>query len=135
MIQTATQAVRLFNGLEQIRDRQAECSRNCLQGPEADLFSAVLKVRDIVLVDSSLFGKIDLPPAALQPQLPNAHTERLADVSSHPYYGGVRLISASTLSCGSGNTWQRRIANARMMPFSRAAFTCGRVDDEELLDL
>jgi hypothetical protein len=88
------------DSLEQFCDGQIEGFRNGLQGPQTDFLVSLLKVRNIILVNPGLLGKVDLPPAALRPQLPYPLPKRNTNISCHPYYGGVKLYGASTLSYG-----------------------------------
>ena len=88
------------DSLEQISDGQIEGFRNSLQGPQAGFFVTLLKVRNIVLVDSRFLGKVDLSPAAFRPQLPYPLPKHNANIPCHPYYSGVKLSNASTLSYG-----------------------------------
>jgi hypothetical protein len=92
------------DSLEQFCDGQIEGFRNGLQGPQTDFLVSLLKVRNIILVNPGLLGKVDLPPAALLSQLPNPLPKRDTNISCHPYYSGVKLSNASTLSYGQASS-------------------------------
>lgn len=79
----------LLDVLEQVRRREIERFCNRLEGPQADFLSPLLKLRHVVLVDSGLFGQIDLAPAALYSQLPDPLPERHANIGCHSPNGGI----------------------------------------------
>ena len=83
----------LANSLEQLCDRQVERFRNGLQGPQADFLVSLLKVRNIVFVDSCFLGKVDLSPAALLPQQPYPVPKRNTNIPCHPYYSGLNFLT------------------------------------------
>ena len=93
------------DSLEQISDGQIERFGNRLQGPQADFLATLLKVRNIVLVDSCFLCKVDLSPAAFLPQQPNPLPKRDTNISCHPYYSGIKLSNASTLSYGRASSF------------------------------
>jgi len=51
-------------------------------------------------MNAGLLREINLPPAAIRPQLPYPLPKRNADIPCHPYYRGDNLEPASTLSYG-----------------------------------
>jgi hypothetical protein len=90
----------LVDPLEQFSQIHIERFGNRLQGPQANFLAPQLKVRNVIFVDAGLFGKVNLTPATLFPQLTDSLSEHLANISCHPHYGGVTLKTKSTLSCG-----------------------------------
>lgn len=90
----------LLQALKKIRRLHSEGLCHGLERAQADLFSPHLQVRHIVFMYPGLFRQVDLTPAAFLPQLPYSLSQRNADISCHPLYGGYRLKSSSTLSYG-----------------------------------
>jgi hypothetical protein len=90
----------LVDVFEQISDRQIERPRNRLQGSQADFLLALFKVRHIVLVDSCLFGKINLPPAALFPQLPYSLPSAMQISLAIPTIVGIKFKPHPLYSVG-----------------------------------
>ena len=84
-------AQRLLDGLEQICERQVECIGNRLQGPQTGFLATLLKVRHEILVKSGLFGKINLTPSSLIPQLSNPLPKLDADVPCHHTMVGLKI--------------------------------------------
>jgi hypothetical protein len=64
---------------------------DCLECPQANLFSPHFKIGNVVLVNPRFFGKVDLAPSASLTQLPYSIPERNADITCHPLYGGISL--------------------------------------------
>lgn len=71
-----------------------------MEHPQTNFLAAQFNIRNVVFVNSGLFGKVDLPPAALHTQLPYPFSKRNTNIPCHPYYGGDILGCQSTLSYG-----------------------------------
>jgi hypothetical protein len=79
-----TRVVGLTSGLEQIGNSHVKRLHKGLQCAQADFFASEFKVGNIVLVDSGLHGKINLPPATLLMRVPYPLSKDFANVSVLP---------------------------------------------------
>ena len=94
MLGTAPASVKVF---EQVRGLYAKSDSDGLKGSQANLLLADLKVRNVVLVNSGLLGKIDLSPSPLFTEVTNSLSERDADVACHSHYSRTILEAKSRL--------------------------------------
>jgi hypothetical protein len=76
-------------------DAQAVCY--FLKQSDTGFLLSDLQVRYVILVNTSVFGKVDLPPTASFPQFSDSLSQQDANVSCHPVYGGTKLASVFLL--------------------------------------
>jgi hypothetical protein len=88
----------LLDTTEKLVQLDAEGSRQSRESLQTGLFPAEFEIGDVVLVDACLLRKVELAPASRLPQLANFLPEQDTNITCHPYYRRVRLISPSLLS-------------------------------------
>ena len=89
--------ISLVNSAKEFLKLDAESFGKRGQCPKTRLLPSKLQVRHVIFVDASFGGKVQLPPATILPELSNTFSELDADIPSHPYYRGVRLMNGFLL--------------------------------------
>ena len=85
-------ALSALYALEELAERHFEGSRKCRQMAKPNFTRTALEVGDVDLVNTGLFGKVDLPPTPFLSELPNSFAKLDANIRRHS--SSIDLVEA-----------------------------------------